>query len=292
MIPNYITKGKIQDFINLAFQEDIGSGDHSSLACIDPKRQQYFQFIIKSEGILAGVELIKMLVNQTYPDIIIESNTEDGTWVNVQDKPIRLYGKSIHILCIERLLLNCMQRMSGIATHTYRLKQLIKATSVKLLDTRKTTPNFRIFEKWAVKIGGGKNHRMGLYDMIMLKDNHIDACGSITKALKFANQYIIKNNLDIPIEIETRNLEEVREVLNAVKINKVGKVDYIMLDNMSPNLLRKAVKLINKRYQTEASGGITEKNITSIADTGVDFISIGALTHSIKSMDISLKIIK
>ncbi len=292
MIPNYITKDKIRDFINFALQEDIGSGDHSSLACIDSQRQQYFQFIIKSGGILAGVELIKILINQTYPDIIIENNISDGTWVNVHDKPIRLYGKSINILYIERLLLNCMQRMSGIATYTYQLKQLIKRTPTKLLDTRKTTPNFRIFEKWAVKIGGGENHRMGLYDMIMLKDNHIDACGSITKALKLANQYIIKNNLDIPIEIETRNLKEVKEVLNAVKRDKVGKVDSIMLDNMSPDLLRKAVKLINKTYQTEASGGITEENITAIADTGVDFISIGALTHSTKSMDISLKVIK
>ncbi|MFQ3212916.1 MAG: nicotinate-nucleotide pyrophosphorylase (carboxylating) [Marivirga sp.] len=280
---NYLEKEAIQHFIAQALKEDIGSGDHSSLASIRQDTNNKAELIIKGDGILAGVEMAKYIFNYIDPDLIVTVLKEDGDRVKKGDIGLTVEGKAISILTAERLVLNCMQRMSGIATYTAEMSSLIAHTSTKLLDTRKTTPNFRIAEKWAVKIGGGKNHRFGLFDLIMLKDNHNDFAGGITAAVRATKNYLFANNLDLRIEVETRDLEEVNEAL------ATNTVDIIMLDNMSVVMMKEAVALIGDKCETEASGGITEDTIVPIAETGVNYISVGALTHSYKSLDISLK---
>jgi nicotinate-nucleotide pyrophosphorylase (carboxylating) len=280
---NYLTEKAILQFIDAALLEDLGDGDHSSLSSIPKEAESKAKLIIKGDGILAGMELAEMIVKRVDPSLIMEVFIKDGTLVKSGDIGFHLYGKVHSILQAERLVLNCMQRMSGIATMTSQIVHLISHTQAKLLDTRKTTPNFRIPEKWAVKIGGGENHRFGLYDMIILKDNHVDYAGGISKAINASVDYLKKTGKDLRIEIETRSLEEVQEALNT------GGMHRIMLDNMNVATMKKAVDMINRKYEVEASGGVTKDTIKEIAETGVDFISVGALTHSIKSMDISLK---
>jgi nicotinate-nucleotide pyrophosphorylase (carboxylating) len=280
---NYLSKEAINQFIDTALQEDIGNGDHSSLASIPSGAQNKAQLIIKDKGIIAGVQLAETIFHRLEPTLKFSKYLNDGEKVKQGDIAFTIEGNAQKILTGERLVLNCMQRMSGIATYTDYLCNLIKGTKAKLLDTRKTTPNFRLMEKWAVEIGGGMNHRFGLFDMIILKDNHIDYAGGITKAILGTVDYLIKNNLNLKIEVETRNLKEVSEVIQC------GKVDRIMLDNMDTETLKKSIELIDGQYETEASGGVTEKTIRDIALTGVDYISVGALTHSFKSLDMSLK---
>jgi nicotinate-nucleotide pyrophosphorylase (carboxylating) len=282
----YLSPQALQHFIASALTEDIGDGDHSSLASISLDAQNEAQLLIKDAGILAGVAMAEMIFQQVDPTLRLETYLKDGDQVGPGDIGMRVAGSAHSILKAERLVLNCMQRMSGIATYTHRLNALIAGTKARLLDTRKTTPNFRLAEKWAVAIGGGTNHRFGLYDMIMLKDNHIEMAGGIKQALVSTRAYLEKTGRKLRIEVETRNLDEVEEVLS------LGGVDVIMLDNMSPATMRKAVELIAGRAQTEASGGITEGTIREVAETGVNFISVGALTHSFKSLDISLKAVK
>lgn len=279
----YLTEARIQHFIQAALAEDIGEGDHSSLAAIPEEAKSQARLLIKGEGILAGVALAEKILKAVDPSLEVEVYIQDGQAVTFGDIGFVVRGSARAILSAERLLLNCLQRMSGIASHTHRLRELISHTDAKLLDTRKTTPNFRLPEKWAVAIGGGTNHRFALYDMIMLKDNHIDFAGGIPQAIQRTKTYLEKLGKPLKIEIETRNLEEVKEVL------ATGGVDIIMLDNMHPELMREAVNLIDGRYATEASGNINEQTIKAVAESGVDAISVGALTHSVKSIDISLK---
>lgn len=283
MRPSYVTQEKLEKFINQAFKEDIGDGDHSSLASIPADAIKSAYLIMKEDGLIAGMELAPIIFKKLDPDMVLEPLVKDGDHVKTGDVILRLKGKVQAILSGERLLLNCMQRMSGIATKTAHLTELISGTNARLLDTRKTTPNMRMLEKWAVVIGGGVNHRYGLYDMIMLKDNHNDFAGGITASVNATKKYLRDTGRNLKIEVETRNIEEVKEAL------EVGGVDRIMLDNMTINEMSSAVALVKGRSETEASGGITEKTISSVAQTGVDYISVGALTHSIKSLDISLK---
>ena len=282
-MPVYINRDIVKDFVFRALAEDVGTGDHSSLACISPTQKQAFHVIVKEKGILAGVDLVTLILKD-YPSIVVEVLIADAKPVVAGDRALQLYGRTLDILRLERLLLNCLQRMSGIASYTASLVDKIQGTSAKLLDTRKTSPTLRCFEKWAVKLGGGFNHRFGLYDMIMLKDNHIDACGSLTKAVLAAYNYLKNKKLNLKIEVETRTLEEVQEAL------KTGLVDRIMFDNMTLTDLKKAVEIVGNQCETEASGGITDLTIRSIAKTGVNFISVGALTHSVKNLDMSLKV--
>ena len=286
MRPPYITDAYLSSFITQAFQEDVGDGDHSSLASIPENAKSTAQLVVKDDGILAGVEFAEKIFHHFDLSLNLETKINDGRSIKRGDIAFYVSGSARSILSTERLVLNTMQRMSGIATMTYRLTSLLKGTKTQLLDTRKTTPNFRLAEKWAVAIGGGTNHRIGLYDMIMLKDNHIDMAGGITAAINRTKDYLRAANKNLKIEVETRNLKEVEEVLG------VGGVDFIMLDNMDLATMRDAVKLINGRYKTEASGGITEEKLRDVADCGVDFISVGALTHSFKSLDLSLKAVK
>lgn len=279
----YITPHFLEHFITSALAEDIGDGDHSTLASIPARAISKARLLIKEEGILAGVELAQQIFKRFDPSLIVTITHRDGDSIAQGDVAFTVEGPSRSILTTERLVLNCMQRMSGIATFTRQLCSLVQGTKATLLDTRKTTPNFRLLEKWAVLIGGGQNHRIGLFDMIMLKDNHIDMAGGIEQAILRTKEYLRATNKNLKIEIETRNLKEVEEVL------RVGGVDVIMLDNMSLHELQQAVWLINGRYKTEASGGITADTIRKVAECGVDFISVGALTHSVKSMDMSLK---
>lgn len=279
----YITPHFLEHFITSALAEDIGDGDHSTLASIPARATSKARLLIKEEGILAGVELAQQIFKRFDPSLIVTITHRDGDSIGQGDVAFTVEGPSRSILTTERLVLNCMQRMSGIATFTRQLCGLVQGTKATLLDTRKTTPNFRLLEKWAVVIGGGQNHRIGLFDMIMLKDNHIDMAGGIEQAILRTKEYLRATNKNLKIEIETRNLKEVEEVL------RVGDVDVIMLDNMSLHELQQAVWLINGRYKTEASGGITADTIRKVAECGVDFISVGALTHSVKSMDMSLK---
>lgn len=279
----YLTSETIETFIQNALREDVGEGDFSSLASVPANAERKARLIIKDEGILAGVTLARHIFSQVDTDLSLEVFIEDGTRVKYGDIGLIVTGKAQSILKAERLVLNCMQRMSGIATYTDKINQRIAHTKAKLLDTRKTTPNFRMPEKWAVAIGGGVNHRFGLYDLIMLKDNHIAYAGGIEQAITKTRQFLQDNHKSLKIEIETQNLEEVKEVL------QVGQVDIIMLDNMSVEDMTTAVQLIGAKFTTEASGGITLETIKEVAETGVDFISVGALTHSIKSLDISLK---
>jgi len=253
------------------------------LASVSDKTLSHAKLIIKDNGVLAGVELAVEIFAQFDPTLRIEKSVNDGDTVKKGEIAFLVKGKARSILTTERLVLNCMQRMSGIATLTNRLVKLVEGTGVKLLDTRKTTPNFRMLEKWAVLIGGGFNHRLGLYDMIMLKDNHIEMAGGIEKAIIRTKEYLRANKLDLKIEVETRNLKEVEQVV------RIGGVDVIMLDNMELSEMKEAVSLISGNFTTEASGGITEQTIRDVALCGVDFISVGALTHSVKSLDLSLK---
>lgn len=272
----------IKNAIERAFVEDIGEGDHSSLACIPEKALNKAKLLVKDSGVLAGVEIAKMVFDY-YGDFNIEIKIEDGSNVKKGDVAFIVEGSSRGILACERLVLNIMQRMSGIATYTRSLVDLTIGTKTKLLDTRKTTPNFRVFEKEAVRIGGGYNHRFALYDMIMLKDNHIDYAGGIAQALNKTNDYLAYNGLDLKVEIEVRDFEELEKALS------IGNFHRIMLDNFTPEETIKAVEIVAGKFETESSGGITEETIKSYADTGVDYISVGALTHQVKSLDLSLK---
>lgn len=280
--PPYVTDNAIKTFIKAAIEEDVHTGDHSTLATIPENLEQKAKLLVKENCILAGVDMAKEIFNFIDKDLKLDVFIKDGEQAHVGDVAFHVTGKAQSILSAERLVLNCMQRMSGIATLTHEWDQRLVGTKTKLLDTRKTTPNFRICEKWAVAIGGGTNHRYGLYDMIMLKDNHIDYNGSITNAVNMAKDYIEKNKLSLKIEVETRNLAEVEEAIKA-------QVDRIMLDNMDIVTMTEAVKMINGQCETEASGGITRDQIKNVAKTGVTYISAGALTHSAKNIDLSLK---
>ncbi|HVM87619.1 MAG TPA: carboxylating nicotinate-nucleotide diphosphorylase [Puia sp.] len=274
---------QLKTLVAAALKEDVGDGDHSTLSCIDVQAKGKAVLKIKQDGILAGVDVAERIFKMKDPSSIFISHKKDGDVMKYGEKAFEVEALVHIILQCERVVLNCMQRMSGIATLTHQYTEKIKEYKTKILDTRKTTPNFRLLEKEAVRIGGGMNHRFGLYDMIMLKDNHIDYCGSIEKAIEKANAYIQLKKLDLKIEVETRNMEDVKKVMN------VGKVDRIMLDNFSPSQISEALKIIDGRYETEASGGINLDNIIDYAKTGVDFISIGALIHQAKSLDLSLK---
>lgn len=274
---------QIHQFIKNALSEDVGDGDHTSLATIPAGTQGKARLIIKENGVLAGVELALEIFKAVDASLVVDVLLHDGTAVKVGDIVLTVAGSTHSILIAERLVLNCMQRMSGIATKTKNIVSLLKDYKTQILDTRKTTPGLRYLEKWAVRIGGGVNHRIGLYDMILIKDNHVDYAGGIQNAIKAAQQYLKDNQKSLQIEIEVRNIEELSQVL------AIGGVDRIMLDNFNFDNLRAAVKLIDGKFITEASGGITEENVAEYAACGVDFISMGALTHSVKSLDMSLK---
>lgn len=273
----------IEEFVLQAMREDIGEGDHSSLLSVPAEAQGKAKLLVKADGVLAGVSVALKVFELVDPHLKVEVFIADGAQVKKGDIAFEVQGCIRSILMSERLVLNIMQRMSGIATKTAYYCSLVKGTHVTLLDTRKTTPNMRMLEKMAVKIGGGANHRFGLYDMIMLKDNHVDYAGGIANAIAKAQQYLKDNHLNIKVEIETRSLDEVRQVM------EIGGVDRIMFDNFTPEQVRKGVEMVGGKYETEASGNITEETILSYAQTGVDFISVGALTHSVKSLDLSLK---
>jgi nicotinate-nucleotide pyrophosphorylase (carboxylating) len=278
-----IKKEEVLPFIHLAFAEDVRDGDHSSLACIPQEANGRAHLLVKDEGTIAGVQLARWIFESIDPNIKMQALLQDGDEVKKGDIVFIVEGCSVSLLTAERIVLNCMQRMSAIATKTKAYVELIEGTETTILDTRKTTPGLRILEKWAVKIGGGANHRFGLYDMIMLKDNHIDFAGGITKAIAKTKKYLADKNLDLKIEVETRDLDEVKEVV------KAGGIHRIMLDNFTPAETIVAVEYIKGAYETESSGGITDKTIRSYAECGVDFISVGALTHSVYNMDLSLK---
>lgn len=269
--------------IDLAFSEDIGDGDHTTLCCIPDDEMGKSQLIIKEIGILAGIRVAQQVFNRFDPTMKVEVLIEDGTPVKPGDVAMIVSGKVRSLLQTERLMLNIMQRMSGIATMTSKYVKKLEGTNTRILDTRKTTPGMRMMEKEAVKIGGGVNHRIGLFDMILLKDNHIDFAGGIDAALDKCHQYLKDKGLDLKIEIEVRSFDELQQVLNH------GGVDRIMLDNFNTEDTKKAVAMINHRYETESSGGITYDTIRDYAECGVDFISVGALTHSVKGLDMSFK---
>lgn len=273
----------VDEIIELALLEDIGDGDHSSLACVPEFAKGKATLLIKDDGILAGVDLAVRIFKKLDPSLEINILLIDGTPVKKGDVAFTVIGSSRSILATERLVLNFMQRMSGIATQTHKIVSLLEGTNTRLLDTRKTTPCIRYMEKWAVRIGGGENHRFALYDMIMLKDNHIDYAGGIKPAIEGTLNYLKETGKKLKVEVEVRNLNELKQVL------EVGGIDRIMLDNFTPSELETALKLIPTNYETEASGGITLETIREFAETGVDFISVGALTHSFKSLDMSLK---
>ncbi len=276
----------LHEFIVNALAEDVGDGDHTSLACIPADAVSKAHLLVKDNGILAGLEVALQIFKTVDANLHIEVYIRDGAAIKKGDIVFIVEGKAQSILKAERLVLNCMQRMSGIATATHLISEKLTGLKTKVLDTRKTTPGMRLLEKMAVKIGGGENHRFGLYDMIMIKDNHNDYAGGIENAIEAANNYLTKNKLALKIEIEARNLSEVNEIL------RIGKINRIMLDNFSLPDLKIAVALIGSKYETEASGGITIDSIRDYALCGVDYISVGALTHSIKSLDLSLKAIK
>lgn len=273
----------LQEFVQSAFEEDVAAGDFSTLACIPPEAKGKAVLKVKEQGILAGMDIARAILEYVQPDMVFRPSLQDGDSIQPGDTAFEVEALVHTILKAERLILNAMQRMSGIATLTRQYVEKIKGSRSKILDTRKTTPLFRRFEKEAVRIGGGFNHRMGLYDMIMLKDNHIDYCGGIAQAIQQTNAFLKARHLDLKIEVETRNLDEIKQVLEA------GQVHRIMLDNFSPELMKEGVRLINGRFETEASGGITLDNIEQYAETGVDYISVGALTHHAVSLDLSLK---
>ncbi len=283
MALTYLSKARINKFIKSALVEDVGDGDHTSLGSIPESDKSKAKLLIKDSGVIAGLELAVSIFHHVDPSMKIELIKQDGDWVDSGEIALLVAGNTRNILQCERLVLNCIQRMSGIATYTFKLNKMLEGTKAKLLDTRKTTPNFRMLEKWAVAIGGGVNHRFGLYDMILLKDNHIDYSGSIKKAVVATVEYLKENDLDLDIEVEVRSMIELEEALELPEIKRV------LLDNMLPSEMRLAVQKVNKTKETEASGGINEKNIREIAETGVDYISVGALTHSYRSLDMSLK---
>lgn len=276
----------IDELIKLAFTEDIGDGDHTTLCCIPNTEVGKQKLLIKEEGILAGVNIARQVINYFDPELEMTTYIEDGAHVKPGDVAFIVSGRVQSLLQVERTMLNIMQRMSGIATTTSKYVKLLEGTGTRVLDTRKTTPGMRMLEKEAVKIGGGVNHRIGLFDMILLKDNHVDFAGGIENAIIRAQEYLKAKGKNLKIEIEVRNMDELREVL------RVGGVDRIMLDNFSTDLTREAVKLIDHRYETESSGGITIDTIRSYAECGVDFVSVGALTHSVKGLDMSFKAVK
>ena len=273
----------INKYIQLALEEDIKEGDHTSLSTIPSDANGKAQLIVKDEGVIAGIEVAEAIAAAVDPKLKMNILITDGTCVKYGDIAFTIEGPSQSIVTAERLILNCMQRMSGIATTTKEYVDLIKHTDCKLLDTRKTTPNFRAFQKEAVVIGGGHNHRFGLYDMIMIKDNHVDFAGGVVEAIDATQSYLAKNKLDLKVEIEIRTAAELDQALER------GDIDRIMLDNHSPEEIKNALTKIEKRFETEASGGITKTTLVDYAETGVDFISVGALTHSSKSLDMSLK---
>lgn len=272
-----------EELIDRALREDLGAGDHTTLATIPVTARGAARLLVKEPGILAGLDLAQAITHRVDPDLTLKAYMLDGAAIGPGDVPFTLIGPARSILMAERLILNFLQRMSGIATLTHRFVGAVAGTGCKVLDTRKTSPGLRAIEKWAVRIGGGHNHRFGLYDMIMIKDNHADMSGGIPKAINAARAYLTEKGLDLPIEVETRNIDEVQQVL------LTGGVQRIMLDNFDPVTMRKAVERISGRFETEASGGITLENARSYAETGVDFISVGALTHSARSLDLSLK---
>jgi nicotinate-nucleotide pyrophosphorylase (carboxylating) len=276
---------KIEEIVNLALREDIGDGDHTSLATIPEQSEGEAVLLAKDTGIIAGIEVAREVFRQVDRDVKMDVLINDGNSIRKGDKIFLVSGKARSLLTAERTALNFLQRMSGIATFTRTLADKLKGTQARLLDTRKTTACNRTLEKMAVRLGGGYNHRFGLYDMIMIKDNHIDFAGGIEQAISATNQYLKEKEKELKIEIEVRNFEELHEVLH------VGSIDRIMLDNFTPEDLKKAVTLINGKYETEASGNINSENIRQYAETGVDYISVGALTHQIKSLDLSLKAI-
>jgi nicotinate-nucleotide pyrophosphorylase (carboxylating) len=275
----------IDALIENAFNEDIGDGDHSTLSCIPEDEVGTSQLIIKEDGILAGVEMAKYIFNKFDSELTVDVKIEDGSAVKVGDIAYTVSGKTQSLLQTERIVLNVMQRMSGIATRTSEYVKLLEGTNTKVLDTRKTTPGLRVVEKMAVKLGGGKNHRMGLFDMVMLKDNHIDFAGGIEKAVTKTKAYLKEKGKDLRIEVEVRDFVELEEVM------RVGGIHRIMLDNFTPADTTKAVAIIAGKYETESSGGITFDTLRDYAECGVDYISVGALTHSVKSLDMSLKAI-
>jgi nicotinate-nucleotide pyrophosphorylase (carboxylating) len=281
-----LDKELIDQFIVSSLKEDVGDGDHTSLATIPADATGKARLIVKDSGILAGVELAEEICRVIDDKLKLTIFLKDGAVVKPKDIAFELEGNVQSILKAERLVLNCMQRMSGIATKTREIVDLLKGTNTQVLDTRKTTPGMRYLEKWAVRIGGGVNHRFGLYDMILIKDNHVDYAGGIGEAIESARNYVAGLNKKLAIEIEVRNIEEVEQVL------QTGGVDRILLDNFNYSDLCTAVNMIEGRYITEASGGITVDNIRRYADCGVDYISVGALTHSVKSLDLSLKAVK
>jgi len=273
----------LEELIANALKEDLGDGDHSTLSCIDENKNGKAILKIKDEGILAGVEVAEKIFSFVEPSAVFKKIKNDGDEMHSGEIAFEVNAKIYTILKCERLVLNCMQRMSGIATLTKKYTDKLKGYSTKLLDTRKTTPNFRLLEKEAVRIGGGVNHRFGLYDMIMLKDNHIDYAGGIENAIDKAWNYVQQKKIKLKIEVEARSLEDVKKVMDTEKVNR------IMLDNFSPEKITEALKIIGGKYETEASGGITLQNIETYAATGVDFISSGAIIHQAKSLDLSLK---
>lgn len=276
----------IPDFIRQALAEDIGDGDHTSLSTIPADKQGKALVRVKQDGIIAGLVLADQILNTVDPTVIVKVLSNEGQSVSNGTVVMEVEGAVRSLLMAERLLLNCMQRMSGIATMTRQFVEAVAGTDAIILDTRKTTPNFRLFEKWAVLLGGGQNHRFGLYDMILIKDNHVDAAGGIRPAIRRANEYLRSTGRQLPIEIETRNAAEVEEVLAE------GNVQRIMLDNFTTTDLQAAVARIAGRFETEASGGINLQTVRGFAETGVQFISVGALTHSYRSLDISMKILR
>ena len=278
-----VVKDLIDRLIDLSFAEDIGDGDHTTLSCIPADAMGKSKLLIKEEGILAGIEVAKEVFRRFDPTMKVEVFIQDGTHVKPGDVAMVVEGKVQSLLQTERLMLNIMQRMSGIATMTNKYVKKLEGTKTRVLDTRKTTPGMRIMEKMAVKIGGGCNHRIGLFDMILLKDNHVDFAGGIHNAVSRAKEYCKAKGKDLKIEIEVRSFEELEQVISH------GGVDRIMLDNFSVEDTRKAVKIINGRYETESSGGINYDTIRDYAECGVDFISVGALTHSVKCLDMSFK---
>lgn len=283
MITDLQFKNELDILIENAIREDVGDGDHSSLACIPASAQGKAKLLVKDAGIIAGVAFAKMIFEFVDPDLKVETFIEDGAVVNFGDVVFYVSGSSQSILKAERLVLNSMQRMSAIATKTNQYVQLLQGTKAQILDTRKTTPSFRVAEKWAVKIGGGQNHRFALYDMVMLKDNHIDFAGGITNAIAKTKEYLVRENKDLKIIVEARDLDEVKEIIAA------GGVYRILLDNFDYEMTREAVAFIGNACLTESSGNINEDTIREYANCGVDFISSGALTHSIYNMDLSLK---
>ncbi len=284
--PDYVTEGRLKHFISEAFKEDVGDGDHSTLGSVPEDLQDDAQLIVKEDCTLAGVELAVEIFKFYDSNLEIDILMNDGDFAKKGDIAFRVKGSARSILTSERLVLNCMQRMSGIATLAREMVEKVEGIDVKILDTRKTTPNFRMCEKWAVAIGGAHNHRYGLYDMVMLKDNHNDYAGSITDSVKSVKNYLDQIGKSLKIEVETRNLDEVREALST------QLVDIIMLDNMNLEQMREAVKIIGDQCKTEASGGITIETIRAVAETGVDYISSGAIIHSAPNKDLSLKAIQ